>query len=126
MIRKIFTALVVVPLGIVVVALAVVNRQPVTLSLDPFSATAPALQATVPLYGLVLLIAVVGVVTGGAAAWLRQGKWRRSARRLDAEVRNLRAENDVLKRRLGMKQDPRWVASQPGAFPGGVLPPPAA
>jgi uncharacterized integral membrane protein len=126
MIRKIFTALVVVPLGIVVVALAVVNRQPVTISFDPFSAAAPVLEATVPLYGLVLLIAIAGVVIGGAAAWLRQGKWRRSARRLDAEVRNLRAENDVLKRRLGMKQDPRWTAGQPGGFAGGVLPPPAA
>ncbi|HVY57019.1 MAG TPA: lipopolysaccharide assembly protein LapA domain-containing protein [Xanthobacteraceae bacterium] len=125
MIRKTFIALVVVPLGILIAALAVVNRGPVTISLDPFSAAAPALSVTLPLYGLVLLVVVAGVVIGGAAAWLRQGKWRRSARRLDAEVRNLRAENDILKRRLGMKQDPRW--SRPaGALPPASLNSPAA
>jgi len=126
MVRKIFTVLVVVPLGILVVALAVVNRQLVTVSFDPFSSIAPAFAATIPLYWLMLLIAIGGVVVGGAAAWLRQGKWRRSARRLDAEVRNLRAENDVLKRRLGMKHDPRWPV-HPAVLPStSRLPPPAA
>ena len=45
MIRKIVFAVVLVPLAIVIVALAVANRGSVTVSLDPFSAAEPAVAA---------------------------------------------------------------------------------
>jgi hypothetical protein len=47
---------------------------------------------------LVLLLLIVGVLVGGAAAWLGQGKWRRAARRLDVENRELHAEILELRR----------------------------
>ncbi|HKG00037.1 MAG TPA: hypothetical protein VKB15_05380, partial [Xanthobacteraceae bacterium] len=34
------------------------------------------------------------------ASWLRQSKWRRTARRAQAEVRALRAETEALRQRL--------------------------
>jgi uncharacterized integral membrane protein len=99
--RKIVAAIILIPLAVVIIAFAVANRQIVTVSLDPFSAEHPAASLTLPLFGLVIALLVLGVVIGGIAAWLRQSKWRRTARRLEREVEDLRRERDVLKRTNG-------------------------
>lgn len=96
MLSKIVTAVILVPLAIVVIAFAMANRQSVSVSFDPFSATEPAAAATLPLFALIILLLIIGVVVGGAATWLRQGEWRQRARRLEREVRELRAKVDVL------------------------------
>ncbi|QRG08361.1 DUF1049 domain-containing protein [Xanthobacter dioxanivorans] len=69
------------PLSILAVALAVANRKAVTLSLDPFSPDAPALAVTLPLFAVVFGALILGVVAGGTVTWLRQGRFRREARR---------------------------------------------
>ncbi len=94
MFRKIVTAIIVVPLVAVIVAFAVANRQAVTVSFDPFSAASPAYAATLPLFAIIFVVLILGVLIGGIAAWIRQSKWRRSARRLDGEVRALHDEMD--------------------------------
>jgi uncharacterized integral membrane protein len=100
MIRKLLAAVVLLPLGLVIVGLAVANREVVTVSFDPFNAVDPAYALKAPLFVLVLLLVIVGVIIGGFAAWLRQGKWRRVARRLEVDLRDARADNDMLRRRL--------------------------
>ncbi len=106
MFRKIVTAIIVVPLAAVIIAFAVANRRLVTVSFDPFSTTTPAYAATLPLFAVILLVLIVGVVVGGVAAWIRQGKWRRTARQLDGEVRTLRAELDAIRRRFAVNDQP--------------------
>ena len=101
MVRKIVTALILLPLAVIVIALAVANRQSVVISFDPFDQAHPAFAPALPLYQLMLLLVIAGVVIGGIAAWLRQGKWRRAARVAEGEARTLRAEVDRLKRRVG-------------------------
>ncbi len=101
MLRKIVAALILVPLAIVIIAFAVANRQIATVSLDPFSASAPAAALPLPLFALIIVILIVGVVIGGMAAWLRQSKWRRTARRLEREVNVLRAKVDALQGSAG-------------------------
>jgi uncharacterized integral membrane protein len=98
MIRKIVTVVVLVPLVILFLGFAVANRQIVLLSFDPFNATSPDYSTSLPLFALVLLLLIIGVLIGGAAAWLGQGKWRRAARHLDAENRALHAEVLELRR----------------------------
>jgi uncharacterized integral membrane protein len=94
--RKIVTTIIVVPLAVVLIAFAVANRQMVTVSFDPFSVTEPAAVLTLPLFALIILLLIVGVLIGGAAAWLRQSRWRAAARRLEHEVADLRAKVDAL------------------------------
>jgi uncharacterized membrane-anchored protein YhcB (DUF1043 family) len=49
----------------------------------------------------VLLCAlIVGVIIGGVAAWSRQSKWRRRARRLAADLKAAQAESAALRRQL--------------------------
>jgi len=98
--RKFLTYLVLVPLAVVILMFALANRQIVTVSFDPFSSSQPALSFTMPLFVLIFLLVILGVLIGGIAAWLRQSKWRRNARRLETDVEALRREMAVLNERL--------------------------
>ena len=90
--RKIVAAVILIPLAIVIVAFAVANRQIVTVSLDPFSSEHPATSLNLPLFVLVIGLLIAGVVIGGAASWLRHGHLRRTARRFERDIRELRSE----------------------------------
>lgn len=114
MFRKVVTAIIVVPLAIVIVAFAVANRQVVTVSFDPFSSTTPAYAASLPLFVLIFVLVVLGVILGGVAAWLRQAAWRRTARRLDADVRALHQELEALRRRAAEEDTRREAALRTG------------
>jgi uncharacterized integral membrane protein len=101
-IRRVIAAVILVPLGVIIIAFAVANRQIVTVSLDPFSAERPAASLTLPLFALIIVLLVIGVLIGGIAAWLRQSKWRRTARRLDRELADLRSEMETFRRNAGI------------------------
>ena len=98
--RKLVVALVVVPLGVMLVALAVVNRQPALLILDPFGGAEPGLFLEAPLFLFLLGAFALGLVFGGIATWLGQGKWRRTARAEAREARQWRRQADRLEREL--------------------------
>jgi hypothetical protein len=72
--RNIVTAIIVIPLAVVIIAFAIANRQIVTVSFDPFSVTEPAAVVALPLFALIILLLIIGVLLGGAAAWLRQSR----------------------------------------------------
>jgi hypothetical protein len=122
MLRRIVTALVLVPLAILLVAFAVANRQSVIISFDPFAPADPAYALVLPLFALILCLAIGGVVVGGVAAWLRQGKWRRAARLAQGQARELRAEVERLKSRVGERVEAMPVNYAPRL----TIPPPAA
>ena len=125
MIRKIVKALVLVPLALILIAFAVANRQSVTVSFDPFDKAAdPAVSLALPLYVLILALVIAGVIIGGVAAWMRQGKWRGRARLAESKARELRAENDQLTRREGMV--PSGAPPSADQVPRLRIPPPAA
>jgi uncharacterized integral membrane protein len=120
MLRKIVTMLIVVPLAVVIIAFAVANRQSVTVSFDPFSTTTPAYAMTLPLFALIFVLLILGVLMGGTAAWIGQTKWRRTARKLDSEVRALHQELDAIRRRFAPEPPPAAVDPTPYK----VIPPP--
>ena len=90
--RKFLTALIVIPLGLLFVVFAVANRHVVTVSFDPFNSADPALAISLPLFVLLILAAILGVVAGGIATWFGQRRWRKAARQHEADVRSVRAE----------------------------------
>jgi uncharacterized integral membrane protein len=101
LLRKIVAALILVPLGIVLIALAVANRQIVTVSFDPFNPEHPAASLALPLFVLIVVLLIAGVVIGGSASWLRHGRWRRTARRLERDLARMREELDLHRRPAG-------------------------
>ena len=121
MLRKIVTAIIVIPLAAVIIAFAVANRQTVTVSFDPFSSASPAYAVTLPLFAIIIAVLILGVVIGGIAAWIRQSKWRRTARRLDGDVRALHQELAAVRARTSASEPA--PAEPPGPFFTPIAPP---
>jgi uncharacterized integral membrane protein len=90
--RKFLTALIVIPLGLILMVFAVANRHFVTVSFDPFVSNDPSFSVTLPLFLLLIVVAALGVLAGGCAVWFGQRRWRRAARRNDADARAARGE----------------------------------
>ena len=90
--RKFITALVVIPLGLFFIIFAVANRHFVTVSFDPFNSATPTVAVSMPLFVLIIAVAILGVTAGGMASWFKQGRWRRAARQYEADARRARAE----------------------------------
>ncbi|MEA2993940.1 MAG: hypothetical protein QOD40_2860 [Alphaproteobacteria bacterium] len=122
MIGRIVTALILVPLAIIFICFAVANRQTIVVSFDPFDSVQPAFAASMPLFVLIFVLLSLGVLIGGTAAWLRQSRWRRTARRLDADVGDLRAEMASLRRQLG-EEPPRLARPYEPAPPASLRSP---
>jgi uncharacterized integral membrane protein len=90
--RKFFTALVLIPLGVIFVVFAVANHHLVTVSFDPFNSGDPSIAVRLPLFVVIIAMAMIGVVAGSFATWFRQRRWRRAARQYEAEARQARAQ----------------------------------
>jgi uncharacterized integral membrane protein len=97
--RKFFTALVLIPLGLIFVVFAVANRHLVTVSFDPFNSVDPSVAVRLPLFVVIIAVAILGVAAGGSATWFRQRHWRRAARQHEADARAARAQLDDLRGR---------------------------
>jgi uncharacterized integral membrane protein len=87
-------AILMVVVAALLVAYAIANRSPVTVSFDPFDRGTPAYVVTLPLYLLSFTILILGVVVGAVVGWFTQGKRRRYRRRLESELNRVRAELD--------------------------------
>ena len=117
MLRRILTIIVIVPLAIILIVFAVANRHSVTVSLDPFASNEPAASLTLPLFALIFLLLIIGVLLGGAATWLRHGRWRWIARRMEADLRDLRGKIAAIEggegpSAPGLQQRPPQIGSQ--------------
>lgn len=95
--KAFFKALVLVPVALIVVLFSVANRAPVRVSLDPISRDAPALAFDLPLFAVVIAAIAVGILIGGFASWLAQGKHRKAARVNRREADKLRTEAQSLR-----------------------------
>lgn len=89
------------------VTVAVANRHGVVLVLDPFNPKDPVLSLQLPFYAYLFAVLICGVLLGGFATWLSQGKWRRIARNRTQEALRWKGEAE----RLTRERDSR-VASE--------------
>jgi uncharacterized integral membrane protein len=95
--RKLVSVLIILPIAVVLVALAVANRAPVDLVLDPIG---HRFVVSLPLFILILAAFAAGLLVGGFATWMRQGKWRKMARKSGRESKDLRRQSDRLEQEL--------------------------
>lgn len=90
--KRFLEVLILVPLAIVLILLAIANRAPVTLSVNPLDPAAPGFTIAVPLFWVIFAALAIGVVLGGVAVWLHQGRYRKAARQSRREAERMRAE----------------------------------
>ncbi len=90
MLNRVLIVVVLVPLAVILIALAVANRMPVAFTLDPFNPGNPALTIQAPLFVLLFVALALGVILGGAVTWFKQGRFRKIARQRGLEAESLR------------------------------------
>lgn len=100
MLKRLLTLFVVVPIGIILIVLAVTNRQPVRIDVPPYVGDAPFLSFSIPLFALVFLAVLVGMFLGSFATWLKQGRHRKQAREQKVEATKWHFEADKEKERV--------------------------
>jgi uncharacterized integral membrane protein len=94
MVKRIVGWVVLVPLCVVLVVLALANRQLVAVNFNPFTAVPELAPGTgVPLFLVMFGVLLLGVLLGGVATWFAQGQHRR-------DERSFRRENERLHREL--------------------------
>ena len=115
--RRLLWMIFIIPFGVVIVALAVANRHTVQLILDPFAPNDPALAVDVPLYVVLFGAMLVGILLGGFATWVGQGKWRRTARMRGREAAAWRHKADQFARQVpaaaGPQGETRAIEARP-------------
>ncbi|MEI9989262.1 MAG: LapA family protein [Rhizomicrobium sp.] len=69
---RLTTWILAIPVALAAIWIALANRAPVVLSLDPFSQESPALALEMPLYLLLFAAVLIGVLLGGLAIGFRR------------------------------------------------------
>ncbi|SDR61643.1 Protein of unknown function [Rhizobiales bacterium GAS191] len=90
-------AIILVPLALVAVAFAIGNRNSVNVSFDPFATDTPGYALEAPLFVVVFVALILGVLIGGIATWIGQGRYRRAARMHRRDVERLRTDLDRMR-----------------------------
>jgi len=108
MVNKIVGWLVLVPLCALLIAFALANRQLVGVNLNPFIDAAPSDLAGygIPLFVVLYVVLLVGVLLGGIATWFAQGPHRRRERHWRKEAQALGSELETLRRQHGQGSGP--------------------
>jgi uncharacterized integral membrane protein len=109
--KKILSLLIALPAALILISLALVNRDPVRLALNPFRKDDIVLSISLPFYVYLLGALIAGVALGGIATWFNQGRWRRDARKRSFEVRRWQSETE----RLVRERDDMVTAGKSGA-----------
>ncbi len=99
MLKRLVTLLIIVPVGIVIIALAVANRQQVSIRLPLEIGGQPMELFSLPLFFLLFAMLITGMMIGGFATWFKQGHYRRLARDRKVESTKLGFEAEKQKNR---------------------------
>jgi len=93
MIRRVVGWFVLLPLCALLVVFALANRHTVTVGFDPMSPQSPLVPGfSVPLYVVIYVMLISGVVLGGLATWFTQGRIRKERRAYRREATHLAEE----------------------------------
>jgi len=96
--RNFLKFIVIAPLAIIFLSFDMANRQNVIISFDPFnSGDFPLPKVELPLFVVLIGTLMFGVLLGGVATWMRQGRNRKAARVARAATETLRGENETLR-----------------------------
>jgi uncharacterized integral membrane protein len=105
--RNFLKFLIIAPVALIFLVFALANRQNVHVTLDPFyGGDDPSAMVVLPLFIVLIGATMVGVVLGGFATWLRQGRFRKALRETRGQVEVLRGENESLRAQVKALQAP--------------------
>ncbi|GGF38961.1 hypothetical protein GCM10011321_32400 [Youhaiella tibetensis] len=103
MVKRIVGWVVLVPLCVLLILFALANRQLVIVNFNPFMPSGSLTQPGygVPLFLVIYIVLLLGVIAGGIATWFAQGKVRQEKRHWRKEAETLTRELEALRRSTG-------------------------
>ncbi len=105
--RNILKFIVIAPLVVIFLSFDMANRQKVLISFDPFNTgDFPLPKVELPLFVVLIGTLMFGVLLGGVATWMRQGRYRKSARDARRSTESLRGENETLRDQIAALKSP--------------------
>ena len=120
---KFLKFIILVPVALLILAFALANRQSATVSFDPFaSVNDPVASMTLPLFLVLFLTLLVGVIVGGVATWFTQGVNRQRARASREEAERWRDEARRAKQTVVIPEGPAGRSAPDRPFAGPLLP----
>ena len=117
MIRRLLSWLFGLPTLIILLLFALANRQMVQVSLDPLTPEDPWLAITLPLWAVFFAGVLLGLLVGGAAAWVKQGKWRKLARKSQQDLELERVARKRAEEKAAAAQAPVATPAATAAAP---------
>ncbi len=105
--RRLISILIGVPIFVILAVLALANRQRVVVSFDPITPDTPLYSLEVPLWAVFFFGIFLGLLAGGVATWLKQGRYRVRARHAERELTRLKDMKDTLEKELQRMQEDR-------------------
>ncbi len=85
MTKRIIALLILLPVAIIIVALALANRQPITLAVPNLDGSV-LMSAQAPLFAILFAVLFLGMIIGSLGTWVRQSKHRKAARENSVEA----------------------------------------
>jgi type VI protein secretion system component VasK len=111
-----------IPVLVIAVLFLVANRQPVAISLDPFSADNPVVTTVaLPLWLWLVFTMFLGVGLGAVGMWSSGAEKRRKARHEHRELKTLRREMAAARKRASQSHEAETEVAE--TKPGGNEPP---
>ena len=105
--RNFLKFIIVAPLVVIFLSFDMANREKVLISFDPFnSGDFPLPKVELPLFVVLIGTLMFGVLLGGVATWMRQGRIRRAARDARRSTESLRGENESLRDQIAALKSP--------------------
>ena len=103
MVNRIVGWVVLVPLCLGLIVFALANRHLVAVNFNPFAPVEASVAPGygVPLFVVLYVVLLVGVLLGGTATWFAQGRHRRREKHWRREAHMLNGELEKLRRNTG-------------------------
>ncbi|MGJ8528571.1 lipopolysaccharide assembly protein LapA domain-containing protein [Maritalea sp.] len=106
MIKRVVMWFVLVPFGVLMAVFALANRHTVQIGIDPISPLTPFWgPVELPLFVVIYICLILGVLLGGIGGWFSQGKHRKGERKLQRDLNKIQKEVEAEKRPL-QQDDP--------------------
>ena len=108
MVNKIVGWVVLVPLCLGLIVFALANRHFVAINFNPFTSvdTTAAPGYGVPMFIVLYVVLLLGVLLGGVSTWFAQGHHRRREKHWRREAHMLNGELETIRKSQGQTQGP--------------------
>jgi uncharacterized integral membrane protein len=109
--RNFLKFIIIAPLAVIFLSFDMANRQKVLISFDPFN-SGDFPQYELPLYAVLVGTLMFGVLLGGVATWMRQGRHRKALRDARKSSETLLGENETLRDQVAaLKSTPKYASN---------------